>query len=78
MMMTPTWDCEYGNYRDMNNECDWRDDFFPRKRARQEAQDKYNEWKREMLDEIADDNGLDTSDWTKEDYGDFADMMDLY
>lgn len=73
-----TWDCEYGNYRDMNNEYDWRDDFFPRKKARQEAQDKFYEWKREMLDEIADDCGLDTSDWTREDYSDFADMMDLY
>lgn len=77
-MMTPTWDCDYGNYRDMNNEYDWRDYFFSGKKARQKAKDKYHQWWMEIVDEIAHDNGLDTTEWTMDDYRWFSEEMDLY
>lgn len=76
-MATPTWDCEYGNYKDMNNERNWRDDFFPRKKAREDAQEKYKEWERDILNEIAHENGLDTSGWDTYDYWDFQEIMGL-
>lgn len=71
-------DCEYGNYKDMCNEYNWRDDFFPRKKARQEAQDKFREAWLDILKDIAYDNGLDTSEWDMDDFRYFADEMDLY
>lgn len=77
-MYTPTFDCEYGNYKDMNNEVLWQDDFFPSRQAREEARSKYKECWYEILSEIAAENGLDTSAWDEMDFNDFADRMDLY
>jgi hypothetical protein len=73
-------DCEYGDYKDMNNEREWYDDFFPRKPAREAARAKFDEVMREVLEEIADDNGFgyeQTSKWTWDDWNIFREAMDL-
>lgn len=70
-------DCFYGNYADMNNEWDWRDDFFPNKDAMKKAQAKYRDGWLELLDEIARDNHLDTEYWELDDYYELVDIMGL-
>lgn len=74
------WDCEYGNYKDMNNETYWADDFFPKKPAREAARMKFDEALREVLQEIADDNGFSyaqTDEWDRYDWDNFREAMDL-
>lgn len=73
-------DCEYGNYRDMNNDRNWWEDFFPRKTARAQARIKYDEMMREVLQDIASENGFSyeqTKDWTWDDWDMFRECMDL-
>ena len=75
-----TWDCEYGNYKDMNNETHWADNFFPKKPARESARKKFDEAMREILQEIADDNGFSyeqTDKWDWDDWYYFREAMDL-
>ena len=55
----------------------WSDDFDPRRPARDAARAKFDEGIRDLLDEIADDNGLDSSEWGWEDYDYFRELMDL-
>lgn len=73
-------DCEYGDYKDMNNDREWYDDFFPRKTARASARIKFDEALKEVLQEIADDNGFSyeqTNEWTWDDWYMFREAMDL-
>ena len=70
-------DCEYGDYKDMNNDVAWWDDFFPRNDARKAASVKFNEAIRETLDDIAYENGLNTDGWEEHDYDMFREAMDL-
>ena len=70
-------DCEYGDYRYMNNEREWWDDFSPRAVDCETAQRKYKEAYYEILDEIAHDNGLDSSEWGHDDYVMFAEIMEI-
>ena len=70
-------DCEYGNYADMNNDYNWTDDFFPRNAECDKARDKYNEAMYEIVDEIAHDFGLDSSEWEELDYSMFKEMVGL-
>ena len=70
-------DCEYGDYKDMNNERGWWDDFFPKTRECQTAQEEYNVYKYEALSDIALMFGLDTAEWTRDDYDLFVDMVGI-
>ena len=75
--VTEMRDCEYGDYKDMNNERGWWDDFNPSNKAVAKAYAKYKTFWYDILDDIAIDNHLDTSDWEVDDYQMFAEIMDL-
>lgn len=71
-------DCEYGNYRDMNNDVDWSDNFYPRAKERDSACMYYDEMVRDLLDEIAENFfGLDTREWGKRDYEIFTERVGI-
>jgi hypothetical protein len=55
----------------------WADNFYPRKKDCEEAQEKYTQAMYEVLDDIADDLGLDTSEWGKDDYWEFKEIVGL-
>lgn len=74
------WDCDYGNYKDMNNDRSWFDDFSPIKAQREEAKEKFDNAMKEILEEIADDNGIpyeEYSNWGNYDWDTFRECMDL-
>lgn len=78
--MTEYRDCEYGNYRDMNNETYWGDDFCPKRPAREAARAKFDEALREVLEEIAIDNGFSSEEyeqWDTYDWDYFRDALDI-
>ncbi len=70
-------DTPYGNYSEFDSPDTWQDNFFPKKWEREMAQEKYRQSRFEILDDIADDFGLDTSEWDLQDYWDFMDMLEL-
>ena len=72
-------DCEYGNYRDMNNEVEWYDDFFPNKKECASAYAEYKMRWYEAVEEIAECMfGFNTDNWEKEDYEIFCEKVGLY
>lgn len=76
-MMT-TWDCEYGNYADMNNEVEWYDDFYPRTKECDGAIEYYDEMVRDLLEDIATHFfGLKTDEWSDNDYDIFVEKVGL-
>lgn len=70
-------DTEYGDYRDFDEPRAWWDDFNPSNRQCHEAQNEYNVYKYEALDTVAGYFGLDTSEWTKDDFDTFVEMVGL-
>lgn len=72
-------DCEYGNYTDMNNECCWSDDFWPKTKACIKAIEYYDDRMKDLVDEIADTFfGLDTTEWENSDYEIFKERIGIY
>ena len=74
------WDCDYGNYADMNNEVSFFDDFSPSKDARAKARKKYDEALREVLEDIASENHVpryEYEDWDSDDWDRFREAMDI-
>lgn len=55
----------------------WEDNFFPRKKECEEAQEKYHQVMYEVLDELADDFGLDTTEWAWVDYEQFKEILGI-
>ena len=71
------WDCEYGNYKDMNNERYWYDDFYPNGKLCEKAHKAYTDIERDALETAADVCGLDTSDWNGDDWEIFKDKVGI-
>ena len=71
-------DCEYGNYRDMNNEVDWFDDFYPNTKRCSEALAEYDWRWREIIADLAYTFGLDTDEWNDTDYEIFCERIGIY
>lgn len=75
-----TWDCEYGNYADMNNDVSFFDNFFPSKEAREKARKKYDEALMDILEDIAYENHVppyEYKEWDSEDWDRFREAMDI-
>ena len=70
-------DTEYGDYKDFEEPRAWWDDFFPKARDCHLAQDEYNVYKYEALDNVAGMFHLDTTEWSREDYDMFMEMVGL-
>ena len=71
-------DCEYGDYRGMNNEAPhWSECFKPTNSALKKAWDDYKAFRIDFLDNVAQENRLNTDDWGLEDYEQFAEIMEI-
>ena len=55
----------------------WSDGFYPKRAECERARDKYNEMMYEVLDDIADDFHLDTSEWNYSDYEELKEIIGL-
>ena len=55
----------------------WEDNFFPRKKDCEEAQAKYEQAHYELLNDLADDFGLDTTEWDWRDYAQFMEIIGI-
>ena len=72
-------DCEYGNYRDMNNDYDWADDFWPRAKECSKAIEYYDDRIKDLVEEIAYSFfGLNTDDWDSRDFEIFKERVGIY
>lgn len=56
----------------------WADDFYPSKSIKEKAQARFQEYVKDMIDNIACQCGLDPSEWDRYDYDTFCEIMDLY
>ena len=77
-MMIP-FDTDYGNYSDFDSE-HWSDDFYPSKHEREKAAEWYEiviATKVDVLDDIAEHFGFDTSEWDKDDYETLMECLGL-
>lgn len=70
-------DCEYGDYKDFDLPYHWTDDFWPSKESCKKARAKFDEAVNEVLEEIAHDLGLDTSEWDSDDYWTLREELDI-
>lgn len=55
----------------------WWEEFSPKNHECYEAQNEYNIYKYEALDTIAGNFGLDTSEWSKDDFDTFMEIVGL-
>ena len=71
------FDTNYGNYGDFDSHY-WADDFYPIKSVREKARARFLETLIDMLDDMAEECGLDPTDWDAYDYNEFCYKMDLH
>jgi hypothetical protein len=70
------WDSDaYGV--DTDSAESWEDNFFPRRAECEEAQAKYEQVMHDVIEELADDFGLDTTEWDSLDYSQFKEILGI-